>query len=169
MVLHLLTKLVHYEAFNQYSIAQKIRFKVFKDLKHIYRKIQYKQKFFGKFQGWSCFAKKIILYSSTKFGILKPWINVLWPRFNHLEDSIYTFGRTENTFLGNSIRRRSFLKIANVRVVVPEKCFEFVNKIWHSKHLNQYSVAQKIRFRLFTNFKKKKKQQKNPKNYRKIQ
>ena len=168
MVLHLLTKLVHYEAFNQYSIAQKIRFKVFKDVKHIYRKIQYKQKFFGKFQGWSCFAKKIVLYSSTKFGILKPWINVLWPRFNHLEDSIYTFGRTENTFLGNSIRRRAFLKIANVRVVVPEKCFEFVNKIWHSKHLNQYSVAQKIRFRLFTNFKKKK-QKKPPRHYRKIQ
>ena len=31
--------------------------------------------------------------------------------------------------------------------------FVFVNQIWHFKALNQYSVAQKIRFKLLPDFK----------------
>ena len=34
-------------------------------------------------------------------------------------------------------------------LTLPEKGFAFVNQIWHYKALNQYSMAQKIRFMLF--------------------
>ena len=34
-----------------------------------------------------------------------------------------------------------------------EDGFVFVDQIWHYKDWNQYSMAQKIQFRLFTEFK----------------
>ena len=48
--------------------------------KLIYRKLRYREKLFEEFQGLSPFPRKMVLYSSTKFGILKPWTNILWPR-----------------------------------------------------------------------------------------
>ena len=42
----------------------------------IYRKLQYQQKVFQEFDGLSGFPRKIVLYSPTKFGILKPWANI---------------------------------------------------------------------------------------------
>ena len=39
--------------------------------KQIYWKLQYKVKFFGEFQALPRFPRKMILYSLTKFGILK--------------------------------------------------------------------------------------------------
>ena len=37
------------------------------------RKLKYRQKVFEEFQCLSCFSRKIVLYSSTNFCILKPW------------------------------------------------------------------------------------------------
>ena len=48
--------------------------------KQIYKKLHCKEKVFEEFQGLPRFRGKMVLYSSTKFGILKPWTNVLWPR-----------------------------------------------------------------------------------------
>ena len=48
--------------------------------KEIYTQLQYRKKFFGEFQGLLHFPRKMVLYSSTKFGILKPWTNVPWIR-----------------------------------------------------------------------------------------
>ena len=51
--------------------------------KQIYRKLQYKENVFEGFQGLSRFPWKIVWYSSTKFGVLKPWTNIPCPsRFN---------------------------------------------------------------------------------------
>ena len=44
--------------------------------KQIYRKLQYREKLFGKFQGMSCFPKKLVLSSLRKFSILKPCTNI---------------------------------------------------------------------------------------------
>ena len=41
-------------------------------------KLQYSKKVFGKFQDLSRFSRKMVLYLSTKFGIIKPWTNILW-------------------------------------------------------------------------------------------
>ena len=43
--------------------------------KQIYRKRQYGEKVFTKPQALPCFPTKMILYSPTKFGILKPSTN----------------------------------------------------------------------------------------------
>ena len=40
--------------------------------KQIYRKLKYREKVFEEFQRLLRFPRKIVLYSSTKFGILKP-------------------------------------------------------------------------------------------------
>ena len=38
----------------------------------IYRKLKYKEKVFGEFQCLPRFPRKMVLYSSTNFGTLKP-------------------------------------------------------------------------------------------------
>ena len=52
--------------------------------KQIYRKLQYRVKDFEEFQGLSDFPRKMVLYSLTKFGIQKPWTNILWLRRSNL-------------------------------------------------------------------------------------
>ena len=46
----------------------------------IYRKLQYRDKIFGKFKALPDIPGKMVLHSSTKFDILKPWTNIPWPR-----------------------------------------------------------------------------------------
>ena len=41
--------------------------------KQIYRKLKYREKVLEEFQRLSRFSRKMVLYSSTKFGIIKPW------------------------------------------------------------------------------------------------
>ena len=41
--------------------------------KPFYRKLKYRENNLEEFQCLPCFPKKMVLYSSTKFGILKPW------------------------------------------------------------------------------------------------
>ena len=42
--------------------------------KQIYRKLKYKENVLEEFQRLPRFPRKMVLYSSTKFGISKPWI-----------------------------------------------------------------------------------------------
>ena len=70
----------HSKSLNQYSVTQKIRFRLLTDSEQIYRKFQNREKVFGEFQALPRFPRKMVLYSSTKFGILKPWTNIPWPR-----------------------------------------------------------------------------------------
>ena len=44
--------------------------------KQFYRKLQYREIAFEEFQGLSRFPRKMVLYSSTKFGILKSWSKI---------------------------------------------------------------------------------------------
>ena len=48
--------------------------------KQVYRKLQCNEKVFGEFYALPHFPKEMVLYSSTKFDILKPWTNISWPR-----------------------------------------------------------------------------------------
>ena len=54
------------------SASRFLKFRLQKKIKiKNYRKLQYNEKVFEEFQGLSCFPRKIIFYSSCKFGILK--------------------------------------------------------------------------------------------------
>ena len=56
----------YYKALNQYYMALKILFKL------VYRKLQYNSKVFPELQGLPRFSTRMVLYSSTKFDIMKP-------------------------------------------------------------------------------------------------
>ena len=67
-----------YKALNQYSMTQKFDLGFWQTSKQIYWEPQYREKVFGEFQGFPRFLRKMVLYSSTKIGITKPWINIPW-------------------------------------------------------------------------------------------
>ena len=140
----------------------------------------------------------MVLYSSTKFGILNLWSNIqslrrfdsgLWQTskqfignfniertfleslklclafpgklfyicrpnlvFQSLEPIFYG-PEYQNKVLSNSNIRRNFWRVQRFALFSQKNVFVFVNQISHSKVLNQYSMAQKIRFRLLTHFK----------------
>ena len=48
--------------------------------KQIYTELKYRDKGFEEWQGLCRFRRKMILYSSTKFDILKPSTDIPWPR-----------------------------------------------------------------------------------------
>ena len=60
------------KAFNQYSMTQKIRFMLLTGSKANLWGTPYKEKAVGAFQGLSRFSRKMVLYLSTKLGIIKP-------------------------------------------------------------------------------------------------
>ena len=67
---------VHYiwqsKAFNQYSMTQKIRFMHLTGSKANLWGTPYREKAVGAFQSLSRFSRKMVLYLSTKLGIIKP-------------------------------------------------------------------------------------------------
>ena len=60
------------------NIPKLVRFNLvfWQTLEQIYRKLKYRESFFGEFQGLPRFRWKMVLYSSTKFDIWKPWTNI---------------------------------------------------------------------------------------------
>ena len=78
--------------------------------KQIYRKLQYRVKDFEEFQGLSDFPRKMVLYSLTKFGIQKPWTNILWLRRSNL-----SFWQTSKQIYQKlQYREKVFRKIENL-------------------------------------------------------
>ena len=59
-------------------ISKFIRFDLglWQTLKQVYRKLKYRKKVLEDFQRLPLFSRKNILYSPTKFGILKPWTSI---------------------------------------------------------------------------------------------
>ena len=54
------------------KVIMTIKLEASQTLKQIYRKPKYSKKVFEEFQRLPRFPRKMVLYSSTKFGILKP-------------------------------------------------------------------------------------------------
>ena len=76
MVLYLLRKFFIFKPRTEIHLFRKFDLHFWKDWKQIYLKLQYKEFFFGKFQGQPRFPRKVVLCSLTKFGILKPCTNI---------------------------------------------------------------------------------------------
>ena len=116
--------------------------------KQIYSKLQGRESVFEEFEVLSCFPWKMISYSSTKFGILELI-------FHETEDSIEAFDRLQIKFLGNSNIGRKFLKSSELFLAFPTKWICIRQPNLHCKALTQYSITQKIRFRLLRDFRLK--------------
>ena len=86
--------------------------------KPFYRKLKYREKVLEEFQRLPRFPRKMVLYSSTKFAILKPWTII-----SNLIRSNLGFDRLQNHFIGNSNIERRFWKSFNVCLAFPEKWF----------------------------------------------
>ena len=84
--------------------------------KQIYRKLQFREKVFGEFEALPRFRRKMILNSSSKFGILKPEKILHGP-----QHSIESFYRLQINFMRNSNIGRGLLKSYKVFLAFPDE------------------------------------------------
>ena len=83
MILHSSKKVGILKPWNNTPWPRRFKLVFWETSEQIDRKLQYKEKAFEEFQGLSLFLREIVLYSFTKFGIPKPWINfVSFTRFD---------------------------------------------------------------------------------------
>ena len=68
-----LNQFLQFKALSHYSQPYKMRFKLLTGSKPIYKELKYTEKVLKEFQRLSRFPRKMVLYSSTNFCILKPW------------------------------------------------------------------------------------------------
>ena len=139
----------HYKALNQYSITRKIRFKLLADFKtnlqetprqgeslwRVPRFASFSQKngFVFADQYWHC--KALNQYPITQKFRFRLLINFK----TNLQET--------------PIQQESFWRVPRFASFPQKNGFVFFEQIWHYKALNQYSMAQRIRFRLLTDFK----------------
>ena len=135
---------------DQYSMAQKIWLRLLRDFKISCRKLQYKENVFGDFQDLAGCPRKTVLYSSNKFGVMKPWTNIPW--FRRFDLGFWQTSKQicrklqymENVF-------RKFQGLARF----PGKIFFYsLTKFGiFQSFTNIYNLAQKILLRLLIDFK----------------
>ena len=118
----------------------------FGGLQNIY---QYIEDVFKKFEGLSCFPRKMVLYSLTKFGIISPWIFIPWRRRFDLG-----FWKTSKQIYRNVNYREKVFGDFQGLSCFPRKMVLFSStNFCIIKPWTKYSIAQKVRFRLSTDFK----------------
>ena len=86
--------------------------------KPIYRTLTYEEKVLEEFSRLPRFSRKMVLYSSTKFGILKPWTII-----SKLIRFDLDFWQTSKPTYRRLKYRETFWKSFNVHLVFPEKWF----------------------------------------------
>ena len=120
----------------------------FQTSKQISTKLQYTDKFYGKFQRLASFPRKMF-YSSSKFCIFETFRNNQSQRIFNL-----SFWQTsEQVYRKLQHGKKNLCKVSKPASPSQNTGFTFVDQIWHYKDLNQYSTAQKIWFTLHTDFK----------------
>ena len=76
MILYSLTKFVIRKTWTNIQWLRVFDLGFWQTSKQVFRKLQYRKKVFGEIKGLSRFPRKMVFYSSTKFGIIKPWTNI---------------------------------------------------------------------------------------------
>ena len=102
------------------------------------------------FQSQPHFSRKMVWYSLTKFGIIKTWLKQ-YSMDQKIRFIVFLYFK--KNLLETAIYRESFREVLTFVSFSEKNGFVFVDQIWHSKGLNQYSMTQKIRFTIFTDFK----------------
>ena len=111
-------KTCHYEELNQYSLALKIRFRLFTDFKTVLKKTPISGEIFCRVSRVVSLFQKMVLYPLTKFGIIKPWTNIPWlTRFD------WGFWQSSKQFCRKFQYRENAFGNIRVCLVFPEKLF----------------------------------------------
>ena len=114
-----------------------------------YRKLKYREKVFEEFQALPHFSRKLILYLTTKFSMLKIWTNS-----QSLRRFDSAFRQTSKQICRKfQYREKVFWRIWSGASLPQQNDLVFVNQILHSKALDQYSITEKIWFRVLEDFK----------------
>ena len=139
----------HYKDLKQYSIAQKIRFRFFPDFK---TNLQEATKYRKTFQEVSTFA---LLSQKDGFLFVQHILHskAFYQHSIAQETQFRLLGDFKTSLQETPTWRENLRKVSKPALLTQENGFVFVDQIWHQKCLNQYSMAQKIQFTLFTDFK----------------
>ena len=100
------------------------------------------EKVFGEFQALSCFPRKIVFYSSTKIGILKPGTYIQSLRSFDLG----LLQTPKQIYRKLQYKEKVFGEFQALPRFPRKNGFVLVDQIWLSKVLNKYSISQKIWF-----------------------
>ena len=114
-----------------------------------YTKLKYREKVFEEFQALPHFSRKLILYLTTKFSMLK-----LWTNSQSLRRFDSVFRQTSKQICRKlQYREKVFWRIWRDASLSQQNDFVFVDQILHSKALDQYTITEKIWFRVLEDFK----------------
>ena len=127
----------YFLALHKYSITQNIRFKVLRNFKTI---------FFWKTLS---FTRKVVLCSLMQ--VLHFWALYQYSVTRKIQFRILTEPKT--SLYRTPMREESFWKVSRSASLCQKNGLVFVNRIWHYKAWNQYSMAYKIWFRLLRDLK----------------
>ena len=123
-------------------ISKLIRFDLgfWQTSKQVYRKLKYRENVLEEFLYLPPFPRKIVLNSSIKFGILKPWTIISkFIRFN------LGFWQTlKQVYRKLKNRKKLSEEFERLPRYFQKNYFVFANQIWNFKALNEYFQAHKI-------------------------
>ena len=137
-----------FKALNQYSVAKKIRFRLFADFKKNSQETQIQGESFWRASTFASRSKKngfIFVNKVWHFKALNQYSVAHKIRFRLLKDFEINLQETQ-------IQEESFQKVSMFASLSQKNGFVFAKQSWHFKALTQYSVAKKIRFSLLKNF-----------------
>ena len=127
----------YYKALNQYSVAEKIRFRLLRDFKTILQKTQKQGETFWRVSKFAFFSQKhgfVFVNQIFHFKDLNKYSVAHKIPLRLLTDFKTNTQETE-------IQREIFWRVSRLASISQKNCFVFINQIWHFKALNQYSVA----------------------------
>ena len=111
-------RILHFWVFYGHSIAQKFLFRLLEDFIKVYRKLQYGENFFGKFQELPHCPRKIVLYLWSKFSILKHCTSI-----QSLGSLELRFWQTSKQIYGNSNMKKNFFRSFKVCLASSKRWF----------------------------------------------
>ena len=116
--------------------------------KTFYRKFKYREKVLEEFQHLPRFPRKMVLHSSTKFCIVKPWAI-----FSNHRRFDWGFWQVSISFFAKLKYREKVLEDFQSVSLSQKNGVVFVNQFLHFKASRNYFQPCKFRFRLLTGFK----------------
>ena len=148
MFLYSLTKFGNFQRWTNIQWLRKFDLSFEETSKQIYRKLQYRKKVFESFK--VCLAFPEI------------WFCICWPKFAFWAFSQYSIPQKIRLKLFTGfkiylwetlIQGETIWKVSRFALLYQKNSFVFVDQIRQFPALNQYSMAQKIHYRLLRDFK----------------
>ena len=139
----------HFKALNQYYIAQKIWFRMMKDFKTNLQETPIKGESFWRVSRFAQFSQKnsfVFVKQIWHFQALNQYSIAEKIRFRVLTDFKLNSQDTK-------VQVETFWRVSRYALLCQKNGFVFINQTQDFKALNQYSIAQKIQFRVSTDFK----------------